>query len=1127
MAKSNFVHLHVHSENSLLDGLESPSNLIEKAKELNMDSLALTDHGTMRGLLNFYYTAKKNDINPILGQEFYFHPDRTSKNQKDTTPNRDFDDTKARSYHTTILIKNEIGWKNCINLTTEANTSGFYYHPRIDMELISNHKDGLIMGSGCMGSIVNQNILHLQYDQAKYRLDEFIKIFGDDFFIELTTTEDHNQKKLNSWLIKYAKDNGILFTIGSDVHFIDKESYYDHDVLYCVQFGKKYSAPIWEGPNMPKGFRRKSPVRETWLKSEDEMWDYWREHCQPIRNQTEDEEFSFLYIEEKDFQQAMDNTAIIADRCKNIDLEKTYSDYRMPDMNIGSPQKELFSRCLKNNYRDSYLREKKSEEQSEYIKRLNREIELICDQGFASYFMMTADLTDHLKENNIMKGIGRGSAGGSLLAWWLGITDIDPLLHNLSFERFMNAQKKSMPDIDIDIDDEKRPEILKYFINKYGEDNVAQIGTYVAMQEKASLKDVARALNMPFDKINMVTKSIDGYQYDSLFDEEQFNQMISDRKIGDTLKELVENQPDWIKLSKRFEGNPKAVGRHPAGIVVGDESLRNLVPLQKAKDVFVTEWIDGTYRKELTEDLKLVKFDLLGLSNLGIIQNIISLIREKEKVLGSDPNCKLDLSLPDSEVLSSIPIDDEKVFELFPNELLGIFQFETSAVQKVLKHMTPRNLKELCALNSLNRPATKELVEEYVSGRDNGNIKYDHEIIKEVLDETYGVMLYQEQVMELSNKLGKIPLDETDNFRKALVKFTDSNKETQEEIRETILNKFIQGAMENGLEEDKAKDWAEKMAKFAGYGFNKSHSRAYSLLSYYTLYLKTYFKDEFYTAYLNKRPDRLNEFFGEIMHYKFLPVDINKSQKDFTLEGSKIRIGFKAVKGLGDSAIDELISKRETYSKYNKHNGNYVSIEDVTDRCNKAKVNKTRIKALSNVGAFYDFGVESSFEKELQLLGFSVRFNKTEVVREFKERVRSNNTMPEVFNFVDIIDLPNLPSRGSRSLCSIIGCVNNIKVKTWRKTVKDKQGKDVSKVNIGFEGEISDETGNCHFVRWYGDYKNSFKRGSIIMMIGKKNEFGGKIQINLPSQSEIIGDPKYPSQWEKIGVSTPFKLLAI
>ena len=279
---------------------------------------------------------------------------------------------------------------------------------------------------------------------------------------------------------------------------------------------------------------------------------------------------------------------------------------------------------------------------------------------------------------------------------------------------------------------------------------------------------------------------------------------------------------------------------------------------------------------------------------------------------------------------------------------------------------------------------------------------------------------------------------------------------------------------------------------------------------------------------LNLEDDQfLNEIFSEMMHYKFLPVDINESKKDFTLEGDKIRIGFKAVKGLGDSAIDELISKRETYSKYNKHNGNYVSIGDVEDRCNRAKVNKTRIQALSNVGAFYDFGVDSSFEKELSLLGFSVRFNKTEIVREFKERVRKNQTMPEEFNFVDIIDLPTLPTRGAEAVCCIIGCVNDIRVKNWKREIVNPKGQTIKRMNVGFEGEISDETGNCNFVRWHGFYKDSFKKGSIIMMIGKKNVYGGKIQLNLPSHSEIEGFNDYPTRWQKIGVSIPFKLLAI
>ena len=1085
--ESGFVHLHVHSENSLLDGLESCESLIERAKELNMKSLAVTDHGTMRGLLSFYETAKKNDINPVLGQEFYFRPDRFDRDHK-----------QSENYHTTILIKNLEGWKNCINLTTEANLTGYYYKPRIDTALLKEHNEGLMLGSGCIGSMTNWLIKNNLTKEAKEVFDFYIDLFGDDFYIELTTDSQPDQKIINDFLLRYAKDNGIVYTIMSDVHWSSKDDFKYHDVLLSLQVRKKLDDPD----------RFRFPTKDTWMKSEDEMWDFYFTNC------TE-------YMSEEDFFNAMSNTSIISEKCNGVFLEEYYNHYRMPDTKMKDVFETIWHRATTN--RLDYMSKLTPEEKRTYNQRLRREINLIVDQGFADYFIMTADLTDYMKEKNIMKGLARGSAGGSLLAFMLGITGIDPILHNLSFERFMNENKKSMPDIDIDIDDEKRQSILDFFIDKYGNENVAQIGTYVAMQEKASLKDVARVFEMEFDAVNSITKSVDGYQYSSLFDENQFKDMLNDREIGKSLKSLIKKHPDWIKLSKKFEGNPKAIGKHPAGIVVGDQSLRNLVPLQKAKDVFVTEWIDGTYRKELTEDLKLVKFDLLGLSNLGIIQNIISLIRERY----DQSKCVIDLSLSDMEVLSSIPVDDEKVFELFPNQLLGVFQFETPAVQKILKHITPRNLKELCALNSLNRPATKELVEEYVDGRNNGNMKYDHPIIKEVLDDTYGVMLYQEQVMELANKLGKIPLGETDNFRKALVKYTDSKKDVQEEIRKSTLSTFISGAIENGLSEKKSIEWSEKMAKFAGYGFNKSHSRAYSLLSYFTLYLKTYFKDEFYTAYLNKRPDRLNEIFSEMMHYKFLPVDINESKKDFTLEGDQIRIGFKAVKGLGDSAIDELISKRETYSKYNKHNGNYVSIGDVEDRCNRAKVNKTRIQALSNVGAFYDFGVESSFEKELSLLGFSVRFNKTEIVREFKERVRKNQTMPEEFNFVDIIDLPTLPTRGAEAVCCIIGCVNDIRVKNWKREIVNPKGQTIKRMNVGFEGEISDETGNCNFVRWHGFYKDSFKKGSIIMMIGKKNVYGGKIQLNLPSHSEIEGFNDYPTRWQKIGVSIPFKLLAI
>ena len=449
-------------------------------------------------------------------------------------------------------------------------------------------------------------------------------------------------------------------------------------------------------------------------------------------------------MSEEDFYNAMANTRVIANKCNGLFLEEYYNYYRMPNTKMDNPFETLWLRSTSN--RKNYLTNLPVNKMKDYNDRLRREITLVVDQGFADYFVMTADLTDYMREQKIMKGLGRGSAGGSLLAFMLGITEIDPMIHNLSFERFMNENKKSMPDIDIDIDDEKRQNILDYFIEKYGNDNVAQIGTYVALQEKSALKDVAWSYDLPYDSVNSVTKKLDSYDYPSLskMTDEELMRFQNDPEVGKKFQTLLSQFPEWIDISNKIKGVPKSIGKHPAGIVVGDESLRNLVPLQKAKGDknYVTEWIDGTYRKELTETLKLVKFDLLGLSNLGIIQDIITLIRERNST--SD---KLDLSLPDTEILSSIPLDDNKVFSLFPSNLIGIFQFDTNAIHKILEHVLPRNLSELCALNSLNRPATKELTELYAKNRVKKNISYAHPIMEEVLSETYGVMLYQEHLV--------------------------------------------------------------------------------------------------------------------------------------------------------------------------------------------------------------------------------------------------------------------------------------------------------------------------------------------------------------------------------------------
>ena len=1048
--ESGFVHLHVHSEYSLLDGLESCDSLIERAKELNMKSLAVTDHGTMRGLISFYETARKNDINPVLGQEFYFRPDRFDKDHK-----------QSENYHTTILIKNLEGWKNCINLTTEANLTGYYYKPRIDTALLKEHSEGLMLGSGCIGSMTNWLIKNNLTKEAKEVFDFYIDLFGDDFYIELTTDSQPDQKIINDFLLRYAKDNGIVYTIMSDVHWSSKEDFKYHDVLLSLQVRKKLDDPD----------RFRFPTKDTWMKSEDEMWDFYFANC------TE-------YMSENDFFNAMANTSVISERCNGLFLEEYYNHYRMPDTKMKDVFETMWHRATSN--RLDYMSNLSPEEKRTYNQRLRREINLIVDQGFADYFIMTADLTDYMKEKNIMKGLARGSAGGSLLAFMLGITGIDPIIHNLSFERFMNENKKSMPDIDIDIDDEKRQFILDFFIEKYGNENVAQIGTYVALQEKSALKDVAWSLDMPYDSVNTITKKIDSFEYPSLskMTEEEFETFKKDPEVGNKFKDLTHNFPEWLITAEKIKGVPKAIGKHPAGIVVGDESLRNLVPLQKAKgdENYVTEWIDGTYRKELTESLKLVKFDLLGLSNLGIIQDIITLIRERNST--SD---KLDLSLPDTEILSSIPLDDNKVFSLFPSNLIGIFQFDTNAIHKILEHVLPRNLSELCALNSLNRPATKELTELYAKNRVKKNISYAHPIMEEVLSETYGVMLYQEQVMELANKLGGIPLAEADDFRKALVKYTDSNKDEQEELRKTILERFVKGAVENGLEEERAILLSERMAKFAGYGFNKSHSRAYSILSYYTLYLKYYFESEFYTAYLNKRVENLPQVTAEVGIDKFLPVDINLSAKDYKLEGDKIRVGFSGVKTLGQSAITEII----------KHQP-YLSRGDLLARCNKSKCNKTRVNALIKVGAFHDFGEGniSNMENEMLMLGttekgVAIRYNKIDKLRKAIQMI----TLDETYGFTFVKDLDNVPLEADH-VCTIVGYITDFTEKSWN----TKRGGFLK----GFIGEIMDETGSCRFIRWQKDPTNdNLKVGSIVLLIGRLKKWSGKVQFNIPSIREF------------------------
>ena len=1045
----NYTPLHVHSDYSLLDGLMSTSKLVDRAVENQMPHLALTDHGTMRGLIDFYYECRKKDINPIMGQEFYFAEDRTSKEEQ----------LNGKAYyHTTILAQNTVGWQNMIALTTKANSTGFYYKPRIDYDLIEQHSEGIFYGSGCFGSIFSTCALQFNNNKMQEILDFFTNIFGDRFYIELTAAESTDQKYINYQLLKQAKERGIRHVIMSDAHWAKDEDYPIHDFLYAMNTGKKYD-------DME---RRKFPTKETWLKSYDEMWDYWAREVSDFKLDGQD-----LSISEQDFATGLENTNWIAEKCA-VDIIEMHQNYLMPDINSDNPLQDLIYRSC--NHRSELFLSWDTTTKEKYFQRLRSESELIIDQGYFGYFWMTADLCDYMRENKILKGIARGSAGGSLLAYMLGITEIDPLVHNLTFERFMNEHKKSMPDIDIDIDDEKRQQILDYFINRYGIENVAQIGTNITMQTKLASKMVGKTLGIPYEEANSVNDQIEA---------EDFEDPI--------VKNLSDKFPDWLPLTQEFKGKPRSIGKHAAGIAIANKPLKDVVPLQRGKnETLITEWTDGLYRKELTEVLKLLKFDLLGISNLAILQSTIDLIRQS-----NPPNSHLiRLDLSDQEILNHIPFDDEYVYNnIFPpngnHKTLGIFQFDTGSMSKMLALICPTNLNELCALNSINRPATKQanVHEHYAAARNSGNIEYDHPLLEPILKDTYGQIIYQEQVMEIAHKIGGLTLAETDLFRTVLVKITEANKEEQERSKQEMVDKFISGSTEKGLTVDEATELASKLEEFAGYGFNKSHSRAYSMLSYYTMFFKTHFYPQFIVSYLNKRPDELEQVIKELGLDKILPVDINKSKETFVLEGEKIRLGFKGVKGLGAVAIKEII----------KHQP-YTSLEELRSKVEKRKVNKSRIAALWKSGALKPFGNDyrTNFISEVEVLGIPISSNGNKIIQYCKTHIPLKNTEGDEDNWTDLSNLQNTKNGNTVYICGLVTRASN---RNW-----------TSKKNLtwkakGFTGELQDNTGFVDILS-FELRDERIRPGNILFFEGKKSIYGTQVQVNI---SKVLNCKENPS----------------
>ncbi|KPI47379.1 DNA polymerase III subunit alpha [Clostridioides difficile] len=885
----DFAHLHVHTEYSLLDGFSRVKKLIKRAKELNMSSIAITDHGCMFGVIDFYKTAIKEGIKPIIGCEVY----TAARGLRDKDPNYD-----KYQGHLVLLAKNMEGYKNLIKIVSTSYVEGFYYKPRVDMEELKKHNKGIIALSACLAGDVARALMNRNYEKAKQFAIDYRDIFGEEnFFLEI---QDHNlpeQKEVNSGLVKLSKETGIPLVATNDVHYVNKEDSKIHDVLMCIQMGKTLNDPN----------RMRFGSDEFYLKSREEM------------------EELFPYALE-----AIDNTMKIADMC-NVEFD--FNTIHLPKYDVPegyTPETYLRELCFNG------LKERYDNPSDEILERLNYELDVIEKMGYVEYFLIVWDFINFSKENNIIVGPGRGSAAGSIVAYTLKITDIDPIKYSLLFERFLNPERISMPDIDIDFCYERREEVIDYVKRKYGDDHVAQIITFGTMGAKAAIRDVGRVLDIGYNKVDKVAKEIPfalGMTIDKALDTNPY------------LKELYDQDPETkeiINISKQIEGMLRHASTHAAGVVISKNPVDEYVPLYKHQDAITTQFTMTTL-----EELGLLKMDFLGLRTLTVIRDTLDLI-EKNRVIKNYTE-KIDFSKMD--------YDDPKVYEMLSSgNTLGVFQLESAGMRSFMKQLRPDNFEDIVAGISLFRPGPMDSIPAYIKNKSNPkDVTYLHEKLKPIMEVTYGCLVYQEQVMQVVRDLGGYSYGRSDLVRRAMSK---KKMDVMEEERQYFIHgKFdedgnleIAGCIRNGVEEEIANKIFDDMIDFARYAFNKSHAAAYGVLAYETAYLKTYYPVEFMAALITSvmgNTDKVVEYIRECkaLEIDVLPPDINKSFSKFSVEGDHIRFGLAAVKNVGVNIINNIIDERES-------NGLFVDLVDLVKRLDQKDTNKRVIESLIKCGAF-------------------------------------------------------------------------------------------------------------------------------------------------------------------------------
>lgn len=880
----NFTHLHLHTEYSLLDGSGKIKEMVLRAKELGMDSIAITDHGVMYGVIDFYKTCLSEGVKPIIGCEVYVAPNSRF--------DRESSASEERYYHLVLLAENNTGYQNLMKIVSQGFLEGFYYKPRVDYEILKQHSEGIIALSACLGGEVAGNIRRGFYEEAKIAATRLRDIFGENnFFLELQDHGMQEQKTVNQGLLRMSADTGIKLVATNDVHYTYAEDADPHDILLCIQTQKKVSEEN----------RMRYEGGQYYLKSPEEMLEV------------------FPYA-----TQALENTYEIAKRC-NVSI--TFGEYKLPLYPVPAPftafeyLTKLCSEGLVRRY---------SEAPHDLKERLEYELNTIRDMGFVDYFLIVWDFIKYARDHGIMVGPGRGSAAGSIVSYTLEITDIDPIKYNLLFERFLNPERLTMPDIDIDFCYERRQEVIDYVTSKYGKDKVVQIVTFGTMAARAVIRDVGRALDLSYSQVDTVAKMIP-------------------TEIGITIDKALKQNPDLsrlyegdedvkylIDMSKRLEGLPRHTSMHAAGVVIGKESIVEYVPLSRSSDDCVTTQFTMT----TLEELGLLKMDFLGLRTLTVIQNAEALVNRN----GSEGDC-FDIN--------RIDYNDSRVYDLVSSaKTEGIFQLESSGMKSFMKDLKPRNLEDIIAGIALYRPGPMDFIPKYIKGKNEaGQIIYETPLLEPILSPTYGCIVYQEQVMQIVRELAGYSFGRSDLVRRAMSKKKES---VMIKERQTFVygneEEGVPGCVKNGIPEAVANHIFDEMMDFAKYAFNKSHAAAYAVVSYQTAYLKCYYPVEFMAALMTSvidNPGKVSEYIYTCrqMEIPILPPDINEGDAVFTVSQGSIRYALSAIKGVGRPVIEAIVTER-------RENGHYTSLKDFAARLSGKEVNKRTIESFIKAGVF-------------------------------------------------------------------------------------------------------------------------------------------------------------------------------